>query len=163
MTVQQIDWSGLERRATPRRSGYRDYGVTKLMNVLHAKELGRRLAGTRVTTYALHPGVVASNIWRALPLPLQWLGKLFMLSNEQGAESPLYCATAPELAATTGRYYDRMREVRPSPRPGTGALGQNRSGGGIRDLSAATRAPPWRRCPRCASSRPCRRSFRSGS
>src|SRR5438128_11948417 len=32
MTVRQIDWSGLERRATPRRSGYRDYGVTKLMN-----------------------------------------------------------------------------------------------------------------------------------
>src|SRR2546430_8582800 len=66
MTVRQIDWSGLERRATPRRSGYRDYGVTKLMNVLHARELARRLAGTRVTTYALHPGVVASNIWRAL-------------------------------------------------------------------------------------------------
>ena len=124
MTVQRIDWSGLERRATPRRSGYRDYGVTKLMNVLHAKELARRVAGTRVTTYALHPGVVASNIWRALPLPLQWLGKLFMLSNEQGAESPLYCAAAPELAATTGRYYDRMREVRPSPLAEDAALAQ---------------------------------------
>ena len=37
-----------------------------------------------------------------------------MLSNEQGAESPLYCATAPELAATTGRYYDRTHEARPS-------------------------------------------------
>jgi len=124
MTVQQIDWSGLERRATPRRSGYRDYGVTKLMNVLHAKELARRLADTRVTTYALHPGVVASNIWRALPLPLQWLGKLFMVSNEQGAESPLYCAAAPELAATTGRYYDRMHEVRPSPLAEDAALAQ---------------------------------------
>ena len=124
MTVRQIDWSGLERRATPRRSGYRDYGVTKLMNVLHAKELARRLAGTRVTTYALHPGVVASNIWRALPLPLQWFGKLFMLSNEQGAETPLYCATAPELAATSGRYYDRNREVRPSPLAEDAALAQ---------------------------------------
>jgi retinol dehydrogenase 12 len=124
MTVQKMDWSGLERRATPRRSGYRDYGVTKLMNVLHAKELARRLTGTRVTTYALHPGVVASNIWRALPLPLQWLGKLFMLSNEQGAESPLYCATAPELAATTGRYYDRMHEARPSPLAEDAALAQ---------------------------------------
>jgi len=124
MTVRQIDWSGLERRATPRRSGYRDYGVTKLMNVLHAKELARRLAGTRVTTYALHPGVVASNIWRALPRPLQWFGKLFMLSNEQGAETPLYCATAPELAATSGRYYDRNREVRPSPLAEDAALAQ---------------------------------------
>src|SRR3989475_1045288 len=88
MTVRQIDWSGLERRATPRRSGYRDYGVTKLMNVLHAKELARRLAGTRVTTCALHPGVVASNIWRALPLPLQWLGKPVLPPDHQRAGGP---------------------------------------------------------------------------
>jgi len=115
MMVKQIDWSVLERRAAPKRSGFADYTVTKLMNVLHAKELARRLAGTRVTTYALHPGAVASNIWRALPRPLQWFGKLFMLSNEEGAETPLYCATAPELATTTGRYYDRRREVSPSP------------------------------------------------
>jgi dehydrogenase/reductase SDR family protein 13 len=124
MMVKQLDWSGLERRATPRRSGYAAYGATKLMNVLHAKELARRLAGTRVTTYALHPGVVASNIWRALPPPVQWVGKLFMLSNEQGAESPLYCATAPELATTTGRYYDRTHEARPSALAEDAALAQ---------------------------------------
>ena len=117
MMVKRIDWSVLERRTTPQRSGFADYAVTKLMNVLHAKQLARRLARgeTRVTTYALHPGAVASNIWRALPRPLQWLGKLFMLSNEEGAETPLYCATAPELAMTSGRYYDRRREVRPNP------------------------------------------------
>lgn len=113
--VKAIDWSVLERRATPKRSGFRDYGATKLMNVLHAKELARRLTGTRVTTYALHPGAVASNIWRALPRPVQWLGKLFMLSNEAGARTPLYCATAPELATSTGRYYHRGREARTSP------------------------------------------------
>jgi dehydrogenase/reductase SDR family protein 13 len=124
MMVKQLDWSGLERRATPRRSGYADYGATKLMNVLHAKELARRLAGTRVTTYALHPGVVASNIWRALPRPVQWFSKLFMLSNEQGAESPFYCATAPELATTTGRYYDRTHEARPSALADDAALAQ---------------------------------------
>ena len=62
-----IDWSVLERRDTAKRSGFPEYGVTKLMNVLHAKELARRLGGTRVTTYALNPGGVASNIWRALP------------------------------------------------------------------------------------------------
>ena len=79
MMVKRIDWSVLERRLTPQRSGLTDYAVTKLMNVLHAKELARRLTGTRVTTYALHPGAVASNIWRSLPRPLQWFGKLFML------------------------------------------------------------------------------------
>jgi len=113
--IKKADWSGLEHRTAPKRSGFKDYGMTKLMNVLHAKELARRLAGSRVTTYALHPGAVASNIWRALPRPVQWAAKLFMLSNEEGAETPLYCATAPELAAATGRYYYKSREAKTSP------------------------------------------------
>lgn len=122
--VKRLDWSVLERRKTPKRSAFADYAVTKLMNVLHAKELARRLAGTRVTTYALHPGAVASNIWRALPRPLQWFGKLFMASNEEGSRTPLYCATAPELEAVSGRYYDRGREARPSRLAEDAALAQ---------------------------------------
>lgn len=110
-----IDWSLLERRTAPRRSGFQDYAVTKLMNVLHAKELARRLAGSRVTTYALHPGGVRSNIWRALPRPVQWGLKLFLLSNEAGARTQLYCATAPELATVSGRYYDKSREAPCNP------------------------------------------------
>ena len=114
-TAKRIDWSPLGRRTEPKRSRFADYAVTKLMNVLHAKELGRRLAGTRVTTYALHPGGVASNIWRSLPRPAQWILKLFLDSNEEGARTPLYCATAPELATVTGRYYDKCGEVPCSP------------------------------------------------
>jgi len=115
MRVKQIDWSVLERRTVPKRSGFADYAVTKLMNVLHAKELARRMGESSVTTYALHPGAVASNVWRSLPQPLQWLMKRFMLSNEEGAKTPLYCATAPELRDTTGRYFDKQREVAPNP------------------------------------------------
>ena len=111
LQVKALDWSTLERPSTARRSGFADYAATKLMNVLHAKELARRLAGTRVTTSALHPGGVASNIWRSVPQPFQWLLKLFLISNEQGARTPLYCATAPELATVTGRYYDKSREA----------------------------------------------------
>ena len=115
MRAPPIDWSLLQRRSALRRSGFQDYAVTKLMNVLHAKELARRLAGSRVTTYALHPGAVRTNIWRALPRPLQWVLKLFMLSNEEGARTPLYCATAPELATASGRYSDKSREAPSSP------------------------------------------------
>ena len=114
LRARQIDWSGLERRTAPKRSALADYAVTKLMNVLHAKELARRLTGTRVTTSSCHPGAVASNIWRAVPQPVQWFIKLFMLSNEQGAATPLHCATAAEVARTTGRYYDRCREASPN-------------------------------------------------
>jgi NAD(P)-dependent dehydrogenase (short-subunit alcohol dehydrogenase family) len=85
------------------------------MNVIHAKELANRLAGTSVRTSSLHPGVVASNVWRAAPGPLQWFFKLFMLSNAEGAATPLYCATAPELNDVSGRYYDKSREARCNP------------------------------------------------
>jgi retinol dehydrogenase-12 len=115
LQAKAIDWTLLERRREPRRSGFHDYTVTKLMNVLHAKELARRLAATRVTTYALHPGGVRSNIWRALPRPIQWIIKLSLISNEAGARTPLYCATAPELASTSGRYYDQCREAPSNP------------------------------------------------
>jgi len=115
LRVRHIDWSVLDRRTEVKSSGFQDYAITKFMNVLHARELARRLTGTRVTTCALHPGVVASDIWRGLPRPLQWFMKLFMISNEEGARTPLYCATAPELGAQTGRYYDKSREVAPNP------------------------------------------------
>ena len=113
--AKEMNWAGLERRTEPTRSGFKDYAQTKLMNVLHAKELARRLSGSRVTTYSLHPGAVASNIWRSVPWPVQWLIKLFMVSNEEGAKTPLYCATAPELATATGRYYYKSREAKTSP------------------------------------------------
>ena len=122
MKVKGLDWSLLERRTEPRRSGFLDYGATKLMNVLHAKELARRLSATRVTTYAVHPGGVASNIWRALPRPVQWGLKLFLLSNEEGAKTQIYCATAPELAGKTGRYYAASRETAPNPLADDAAL-----------------------------------------
>jgi len=112
--AKELDWSVLERRTAPKRSAFKDYAVTKLMNILHAKELARRLAGSRVTTYSLHPGAVASNIWRSVPWPVQPLIKLFMVSNEAGAKTPLYCATAPELAKATGRYYYKSSEAKTS-------------------------------------------------
>jgi retinol dehydrogenase-12 len=113
MDVKAMDWGALARPpAGPRGLGA--YAMSKLMNILYAKELARRLAATRVTTYSLHPGVVASDIWRALPRPMQWAMKLFMTTNEEGAKTAVYCATAPELVATSGRYYERCREAQPS-------------------------------------------------
>jgi retinol dehydrogenase-12 len=110
-----VDWDALNK---PTRSvtGMHEYAVSKLSNVLFTKELARRLEGTGVTTYAVHPGVVATDIWRRLPRPLRWVAKKLMISPEQGAESSLRCATAPELASQTGRYYDvGGKEAAPNP------------------------------------------------
>jgi NAD(P)-dependent dehydrogenase (short-subunit alcohol dehydrogenase family) len=111
--VRNLDWNAL-RAATKTRSALHEYGVSKLANVLFSAELGRRLAGSGVTTYSLHPGVVASEVWRAVPWPVQPVIKLFMLSTEEGARTTLHCATAAELAAQTGLYYDQCRVARPA-------------------------------------------------
>jgi retinol dehydrogenase 12 len=92
----------------------REYGVAKLANVLHARELARQLAGTAVTTYALHPGVVASDIWRRVPWPARSLMKRRMRSPQQGAETSLYCVTDPDLAGESGLYYDDSHVKQPA-------------------------------------------------
>lgn len=108
-----VDWDAV-RRPTVTRTAFDEYCVSKLANVLHAQELGRRLEGTGVTTYSLHPGAIASDVWREVPFGLRHVMKLFMRSPAHGARTSLYCATSPEVADHTGRYYDNEREKTPS-------------------------------------------------
>jgi retinol dehydrogenase 12 len=103
------------RRPARGITGMPEYAVSKLCNVLFSQELARRLAGTGVTSYALHPGVVASDIWRRVPWPVRPLVTRRMLTVDQGAQTSLYCATSPELAEVSGRYYDNCAEREPSP------------------------------------------------
>lgn len=109
-----IDFDAV-RRPTRTRTGFPEYGVSKLANVLHAQELARRLSGTGVTTYALHPGVVASDIWRRVPWPVRPLLKLRMRTPQQGAQTPVHCATSEALSDETGLYYEDRRPKPPSP------------------------------------------------
>ena len=108
-----IDFEAVRRR-TRHLTGLPEYAVSKLANVLFSQELARRTAGRGVTTYALHPGVVASDIWRRVPWPVRPLMTRRMLTTEQGARTPVYCATAPELAEVTGRFYLNCHEADPS-------------------------------------------------
>lgn len=109
-----IDFTALRRPTS--FTGLPEYAVSKLCNVLFTQELARRLDGTGVTTYAVHPGVIASDIWRRLPPPLRavymWVAR--MKSTTEGARPLVYCATAPELAHSTGRYYHECHERTPS-------------------------------------------------
>jgi len=109
-----IDFDAV-REPTRTRTGLPEYAVSKLANVLHAQELARRLGADGVTTYALHPGVVASDIWRRVPWPARPLIKLRMRSPQDGARTSLYCATSPEVAGESGQYYDDARRKRPGP------------------------------------------------
>ena len=106
-----IDWEAVQRPARG-ITGLGDYAVSKLCNVLFSQELARRAAGTGVTSYALHPGVVASGMWRRVPWPVRPLITRRLLSVEEGAATSLYCATSPEVAQDSGLYYDKC-----APRP----------------------------------------------
>jgi len=112
--VAGIDWDSLQQ-PTASITGIKEYSQSKLANVLFSAELGRRLQGSGVVTSALHPGVIASDIWRHVPWPLSSLISLRGDSVEQGARTTLYCATAPELAGSTGLYYSNARPLLPSP------------------------------------------------
>ena len=111
--VKGIDFDAV-RKPTQTRTAFPEYCVSKLANVLHAQELARRLNGAGVTTYSLHPGAVASDIWRRVPWPIRPVLKLTMKSTEEGAKTSLHCATSPDVAGESGQYYDNCKRKDPS-------------------------------------------------
>jgi retinol dehydrogenase 12 len=104
----------------------------------NAQELARRLADTGVTTYSLHPGAVASDVWRSIPWPIRPLIKLAMRSPQEGAKTSVYCATSAEVAAQTGLYYQDCREKTPgeAATPELGAELWKRSEGWVATAAA---------------------------
>jgi retinol dehydrogenase 12 len=111
--AKAIDWAGLQK-PTATTTALAEYSVSKLANALFSAELSRRLAGTGVNTYALHPGVVASDVWRSVPWPIRPLIKRWMITVEEGALTTLHCATSPDAAQESGLYYDKCRVKTPS-------------------------------------------------
>jgi len=111
--IKSIDFPAL-RAPTKTRTGLHEYGVSKLCNILFAREIARRWAGRGITAYALHPGVIATDIWRSVPQPLRWLLTRWMKTPEAGAATSIRCATDPALANVNGRYFMNESESNPS-------------------------------------------------
>jgi NAD(P)-dependent dehydrogenase (short-subunit alcohol dehydrogenase family) len=99
-------------------SGFNAYGRSKLANILFTRELARRLAGTGVTANCLHPGFVATRFGDSAGgavRAIMPLARLFAISPAKGAETIVHLAASPEVATTTGLYFDQCRPKIPNP------------------------------------------------
>jgi NAD(P)-dependent dehydrogenase (short-subunit alcohol dehydrogenase family) len=84
------------------------YGQSKIANLLFAKELQRRFTGTKKTAYAVHPGVVDTNLARHLgPIlsPLaRAIGPIFLKTVSEGAATEVFAAVSPKALPLAGSY-----------------------------------------------------------
>ncbi|XP_023127127.2 retinol dehydrogenase 12-like [Amphiprion ocellaris] len=84
------------------------YSQSKLANVLFSHSLAKRLEGTGVTCYALHPGAVKTDLQRHVSGPMYLIMMFirpFFKTAVQGAQTTIYCAVEPSLENETGQYY----------------------------------------------------------
>ncbi|CAL1571443.1 unnamed protein product [Knipowitschia caucasica] len=85
------------------------YADSKLCNVLFTHELNKRLQGTKVTCYSLHPGAINSELDRNFSRVLVWVlspvTAFFFKTPEQGCQTTLHCALQPGLEPLSGRYF----------------------------------------------------------
>ena len=100
-----------------------NYSVTaalaqsKLANILFTRALAKRIDGTGVEAYSVHPGHVRTDFTRDLR---GWF-KIFVtimrtrfLSPAEGAKTAVYLATTPSLANANGGYFDNCMPKQPS-------------------------------------------------
>ena len=102
----------LGRRWAMRRA----YSQSKLALMMTTFALAKRLKGTGVTANVVHPGLVASGLVRTGGvIGLVWRSMAAMaLTEEQGADTALHAALAPEFATLSGVYLKDRRAVPPN-------------------------------------------------
>jgi NAD(P)-dependent dehydrogenase (short-subunit alcohol dehydrogenase family) len=85
--------------------GVAAYAQAKLAQVIWTQTLAQRLAGTGITAYSLHPGVIGTSLAGELPAGLERLMQRALPEAEQGAATSVYVATAPGLERFSGQYF----------------------------------------------------------
>ncbi len=118
----RIDPDDLEGR---RRWGLtHTYAQSKLALLIASNHWARLLSGTGVVSNTVHPGAVATRLVRERGvIGLAWRAMApFLLTEAQGAETPLHVALDPGFAAVTGSYVKARQVARQNPRALDAAL-----------------------------------------
>jgi NAD(P)-dependent dehydrogenase (short-subunit alcohol dehydrogenase family) len=97
------------------------YGQSKSANVLFTVELERRFGPAGIHSYAVHPGVIATELSRHLSrddvtvlAARAPVGTLKFKSIPAGAATSVWAATAPELREQGGRYLEDVSVAEPA-------------------------------------------------
>ncbi|CAD5235162.1 unnamed protein product [Bursaphelenchus xylophilus] len=122
----RADTTDLERMNKKQEYGVvSSYARSKLANVLHAveftKRLRRRSSGTKITINSCHPGAVDTDLVR-IPIYQNFVKKIFkvfiwffMKTDQDGAQTPLFCALSKKLEGVSGKYFADCAEAKPHP------------------------------------------------
>ena len=115
-----IRWNDLNFEIGGSYSPAKAYFQSKLANVMHGAALARRLQGTGITVYSLHPGVIDTELTRHIEkshwVAYTLLGRLYrylIKTPFHGAQTTLYCCLEDKLLAASGKYYSDCAEARP--------------------------------------------------
>jgi NAD(P)-dependent dehydrogenase (short-subunit alcohol dehydrogenase family) len=96
---------------------WKAYGQSKIANLLFAKELQRRFAGTKQTAYAVHPGVIHTNLARSMGgaanVVMSLVGPAFLKSVPEGAATEVFAAVNPKALPLAGKYLADSNEKKP--------------------------------------------------
>lgn len=120
--LRQAPDNGIDFAHLDGSGGYdaaRMYGQSKLANALFARELARRMQGTRLTSNSLHPGVANTNLDRSrsglrrLGARLMAWNRPYVKSIEAAAATQTYLATNPALSGASGYYFEDCNPVIP--------------------------------------------------
>jgi NAD(P)-dependent dehydrogenase (short-subunit alcohol dehydrogenase family) len=87
-------------------------GPTKMALILFTQKLAQKLEGTGVTVNALHPGLVKSDLLDDMPWLMRTMFRLMSGSVENGARTPVYLATSPEVAKVSGKLFADCKQVK---------------------------------------------------
>jgi len=113
--VKEIPWDDLQGAQS--FNGLKAYNLSKLMNILFTRELGRRLADQGVTANSLSPGFVHTGLGREVTGGFAVFLKLsrpLQKSPEAGAATSVYLATSPDVAEVTGGYFQKSASAKTS-------------------------------------------------
>uniref|UniRef100_UPI00398F5386 retinol dehydrogenase 12 n=1 Tax=Pristiophorus japonicus TaxID=55135 RepID=UPI00398F5386 len=92
---------------------FASYSSSKLANILFTRELSRRLEGTGVAAFSLHPGYVSTNLLSNQPFLIRMvmcpIVCLFFISNEAGAQTSVHCAVSDQVLQHNGGFFSNCR------------------------------------------------------